>query len=155
IRAAEALAKLGGDGAPATDELAKAFSQNDPDLRLAAAQALAEIGPKAEAAMPALLRGLAETDGPLQTATLAALRTMGSPSSADLRALEAAEKNKTSAVRLYAVVSMGKLGPAARSDAFPAIVAILQPEPDVEVAQAAVRSLNRYSPISAPDVAEI
>src|SRR5262249_10589363 len=50
---------------------------------------------------------------------------------------------------------MGKLGPAARSDAFPAIVAILQSEPDVEVVQAAVRSLNRFSPSSAPDVSEI
>ena len=56
--AAEALASIGPQAAPATKDLARALGDPVPGVRWAAGEALSSIGPAAHAAVPQLIKAL-------------------------------------------------------------------------------------------------
>lgn len=99
VRAAQALARRGADAAPATEDLARLFSEPDERTRIAAAVALARIGPGAAPAVPTLLEGLQDRAMVLRLQSARALEAIGSRDPAVRAALERACKDESPAVR--------------------------------------------------------
>lgn len=75
--AAEALAKLGREAAPALGALAAALKDNQQDVRLGALKAITAIGPEAKAVLPQIHSALKERDRETRLLALEAVAVIG------------------------------------------------------------------------------
>ena len=74
--AAVALAEIGTEAAPATDQLTMLAKDGEPEERMQAMLALAAIGPPATSAAPVLMEALSSDDGSLRFAAVFALGSL-------------------------------------------------------------------------------
>jgi HEAT repeat protein len=168
-RAADALAQMGKDAAPAVKPLVLALTDTDPHVRGVVVRAVAELAPEVPGAVPALVKLFPDMDairavarfkgagaealpellkmfthGDL-TIRLQAMRTVGKIGEPALSALpvlvQMMAEDAEPRIRERAAEAIGELGPAA-SSAVPALVKATK-DPEYKVRRDAVRSLGQ------------
>jgi HEAT repeat protein len=180
-RAADVLARMGKDAAPAGSDLVAALSDADPVVRGVVVRAIGELAPDVPGAVPALAKLFPDIDAiravakfgsnageavPALLATLndgnptvrwQAVRTLGKirepalPALAELIRLTGADPDPL--VREHAAEAMGDIGPAA-AEGIPALVKALK-DPVARVRRDAVRSLGQMGPAAKAAIADV
>lgn len=118
----------------------------DAATRLRAVKALGDLGPGAKAAAPALLAVLGDTDADVRRGAITALRLVQpgtKPPEALVKAIAVDLKDPDANLRLLAVRTLGRIGPAAAGAA--ADLEVLRTDPDADVRRAATDALLRVS----------
>ncbi|HUR54968.1 MAG TPA: HEAT repeat domain-containing protein [Gemmataceae bacterium] len=180
-RAADSLAQMGKDAAPAAPSLVKALADADPLVRGVAARAVGELAPDAPGAVPALVKQfpdvdairavakfkaagaeavpeltklLTHEDGMVRWQALRTLGKIGEPSLPTLpKIIEMMGGDPNPLVREHAAEAAGDIGPAAK-DAVPALAKAMK-DPEHKVRRDAVRSLGQIGPAAAPVLADV
>ena len=128
-RAALALEYLGPDAAPALEALAASLRDKDERVRRYSADAIGEIGSSAQSALPMLLGAADDPASRVREAVVDALPRVAPESPEVLVALIAALEDPDGTVEAHAVMSLGRLGAAARP-AVPLMAKMLRSEKD-------------------------
>lgn len=144
FKAERALSKIGMIAGP---ELSKALENPEPVVRYGAAKALGGMGAQARHAVPGLLRALNDPESNVRVAAFQALAQIGERAQNQMRPehipqlLDAFTNSPWASSRRFAVSTLRKLGPAARSAA-PVLLAQRSAYPelaaDIDAAAAAM-----------------
>ena len=113
-RAALALKYLGSDATPALEALVASLRDKDEEVRRYAAGAIGEMGSSAQPALPMLLKAADDPASRVREAAVDALPLVAPESPEMFAALIAALEDSDGTVQAHAVMSLGKLGAAAR-----------------------------------------
>jgi HEAT repeat protein len=179
--AADALAKIGKEAAPAGAELIAALNDADPIVRGVAIRAVGEVMPAAAEAVPALVKLFPDVDairavsrykrdGAVAVPRLIAMlkhddsavrwqaaRTLGKIGEPALASLPELMRLTTGdpqpQVREHAAEAMGDIGPAAAAG-IPALVAAMH-DPNARVRRDAVRALGDMGPAAKAALGEV
>lgn len=127
-----ALGRMGPAAAAATPTLTELLTGQGEKYTLLTVEALGRIGPAAAPAVPKLLEMLTAAYGEMRDAIMAALGQIGAAEAAPV--LQRAAKDKTPAVRVTALQTLARLGPAARAARTDIITTLEDPESTVRLA---------------------
>jgi HEAT repeat protein/predicted Ser/Thr protein kinase len=143
-RAAQDLASLGSEAAPALTALTAALGDRTPDVRLRAAEALGRIGPAARPAVPALAQALRDADPMVRAEAAKTLGLMADAAAPAAVPLGEALASPDVAVRREAAKALARVGRGAE----PALRALLVAldDKDKTVRAQAARALGRIGP---------
>ena len=137
---------LASDDTRDVKALIEQTTSRDVGLRLRAVKTLGGLKADAAPAVPALTLALADGDGDVRRAAVAAIRLIqpqAKPSKELVAAITADLKDPDDGVRLNAVRTLGKFGPAAAA-ALPALEPLLT-DPDKDVRRAAAEAMLKLA----------
>ncbi len=147
--AVRAIGAFGPDAAPAIDELAKALSDPDPGVRIAAAWALSQMESAGAPGVPGLKKSLSDPDPRVRCLSAVALRSIGPKAANAVPELIQALKDSEAYVRAPAADALGSIGPAAKP-AVPALAERLLNNPEqAYVWRSAASALGNIGPDAA------
>ena len=180
-RAADSLALMGKDAAPAAKTLVAALADADPLVRGVAARAVGELAPDAPGAVPALVtqfpdidairavakfkaggadavpeltKLLTHEDSTIRWQAVRTLGKIGEPALVTLpNLIDMMSGDAVSLVREHAAEAAGDIGPAAK-DAVPALTKAMS-DADHKVRRDAVRSLGQIGAAAKPALAKV
>ena len=115
-----AIGAFGPDAVSALDELAKALSDRDPNVRIAAVWALSQMESAGSGAVSGLRRSMADEDPRVRSLSAVALRSIGPKAVNAVPELIQALNDPAAYVRAPAADALGSIGPAAKA-AVPAL----------------------------------
>ena len=110
-----AIGAFGPGAASATDELAKALSDPDAGVRIAAVWALSQMESAGAGAVAGLKRSLADPDPRVRSLSAVALRSIGPKAADAVPELIRALNDSAAYVRAPAADALGSIGPAAKA----------------------------------------
>jgi len=145
-RAAQDLAAMGPEAAPALGALSTALGDRSADVRLRAAEAIGRIGPAARAAVPGLTQALRDADPMVRAEAAKSLGLMAEAAAPAAGPLGEALASPEVAVRREAARALAHVG----RDAEPALRALLGAlrDKDKTVRAQAARALGRLGPVA-------
>lgn len=144
-----AIGAFGPGARSATDELAQAAGDPDPEVRLAAVWALSQMGSAAADAIAGLKKSLADQDPRVRTLSAVALRSIGPKAAGAVPELIRALNDPAAYVRAPAADALGSIGPAAKS-AVPGLgERLLAPAEQAYVLRSAAAALGNIGPDAA------
>lgn len=139
-RRTEAEEELGRIGAPAVPALVELLQARNPFQRSVAARVLGSIGPEAASAVPQLVDRLDDEFAAHEV--VVALSRIGKPA---VSRLASAVESGTPTARLHAIVTLGRIGPAAR-EAVPALRRARLEKSLADTAAQSLQAIERTSP---------
>ncbi len=150
--AADRLANLGPQAAPAVPQLATALASSDAELRWRAALALECVGPDAASAVPALVKALQDKDPNVQAHAAHALGQIGVNSSSVVDGLAGHIAAADPVVRRAVISALGRLHPDPKTT-IPLMVTALE-DADPAVVMPALQTLAEGGAESVPALIE-
>jgi serine/threonine-protein kinase len=145
-RAAQDLAALGPEAAPAAGALSAALADRNADVRLRAAEALGRIGPAARSSVAALTQALGDADPMVRAEAAKSLGLMAEVASPAAGPLGAALASPEVAVRREAAKALARIGRGAEPALRPLLAALR--DKDKTVRAQAARALGRLGPVA-------
>jgi hypothetical protein len=150
-----AIGAFGPDAASALDELAKALSDRDPNVRIAAVWALSQMESAGTGAVSGLRRSLADPDPRVRSLSAVALRSIGPKAVDAVPELIQALNDPAAYVRAPAADALGSIGPAAKA-AVPALgERLLATVEQTYVLRSAAAALGNIGPDAASALPEL
>lgn len=144
-RAADALAKMGKDAAPAAGELVTALSDSDPLVRGVAVRAVAELAPEVADALPPLIAMFPDTEA------IRAVSRFGPAGAPAVPLLTELLKHETMGVRWQAVGALGKIREPALP-ALPEIIRLTLSDPEPRVREHSAEAIGNIGPAAADGI---
>jgi HEAT repeat protein/S1-C subfamily serine protease len=139
--AVDALVKIGPGAKGAVSALIDALQQEDKDFQIKVLAALGAIGPDAKSAVPALIRVFESRDRTIHHRCAEAIGKIGKDA---IKPLIAALTHDSNFVRIGAAISLGEIGPPAKS-AVRALRFRIQTDPDPQVRDVANSAIVKIS----------
>jgi len=146
--ALRAIGAFGPDARSAIDEIAHAFGDPEPEVRIAAAWALSQLGPAGTHAVPSLRRALADRDARVRSLAAVALRSVGPQAAGAVPDLIQALRDSAAFVRAPAADALGSIGPAAKAAVRP-LAERLSTADEVYVLRSVAAALGNVGPDAA------
>jgi HEAT repeat protein len=149
--AAQTLALIGPDAAPASDDLLACLKDDDSQVRYKAVYALGKVGVKSDAVIDALVKALGDTDQAVSETAIETLENIGPPSKESVPRLAGlAGKDSPPAVRALALRLLGQMG----EPAVPAFKELLK-NADTLDSIALVQAIATLGPLAKPLLSEL
>lgn len=141
-RAAESLAQMGKDAAPAAKSLVSALGDKDALVRGVAVRAVGELAPDAPGAVPALVKLFPDMEA---IRAVARFKADGAEALPELLKLFNHEELTT---RLQAMRTVGKIGDPAKS-AIPILIKTMAEDEEPRIRERAAEAIGEFGPAAA------